>query len=289
MKGSPGLAVVIPAGPADDVEDTVASVLHYAESPRTVVIVDDRHQHGESLGALSRMSPDVHVIPAPPRAPGSHGGLWVKIAAGYCYALNLDRFDLFLRLDTDAVVIGRGLEELARRRFESSPKAGLLGSYRIATSGGGRDWTWPARQLATECGARGLRHPHLRRLLREIRRLAEDNDYVAGEHVLGGAYVHSGDAVRSLAARGWLELPVLASSKLGEDHLFALLTVAAGYSIEDFGGPDDPLALFRRGLPAAPSDLLAAHKLVTHSVRRFQDLDERAIRAEFASARARDQ
>jgi hypothetical protein len=68
----------------------------------------------------------------------------------------------------------------------------------------------------------------------------------------------------------------------------ALLTAAAGFRIGDFGGPADPLALKWQGLPAHPADLLTAGKLVTHSVRSWQNLSERQIRNIFAQARTED-
>lgn len=68
----------------------------------------------------------------------------------------------------------------------------------------------------------------------------------------------------------------------------ALLTLAAGYQIYDFGGPADPLALRWRGLPAHPDDLLANGKLVIHSVRSWGNLAEKEIRDIFKQARARD-
>jgi hypothetical protein len=81
------------------------------------------------------------------------------------------------------------------------------------------------------------------------------------------AILYRHGALAEMNRRGWLDLPELGDSYAGEDHLFGLLTVAAGYRTADFGGPGDPLATRWRGLPAAPADLLAAGKLVTHSVR----------------------
>ena len=66
----------------------------------------------------------------------------------------------------------------------------------------------------------------------------------------------------------------------------ALLTIAAGFRIGDFGGPADPLALRWHGLPAHPAELLAGVKLITHSVRSWGDLTEGQIRSIFAEARA---
>jgi hypothetical protein len=66
----------------------------------------------------------------------------------------------------------------------------------------------------------------------------------------------------------------------------SLMTVASGYKIADFGGPEHPLAVKWNGLPAHPAELLAKGKLVTHSVRSWGDLTEREIRSIFAQARA---
>jgi len=283
MVAGPALAVVIPAGPRDDVADTLASVLHHTAPPRLVVIVDDT---GRDVGTvLEATSPDVKVVRAPPRAAGSHGGLWVKIAAGYRYALAAFDFDVLLRLDADALVIGDGIAESAARRFAADPRLGLLGSYRRGPDGGTRDWSPAAAALRSECSLRGLRRPRSRSVLRGLSAQATARGYVAGEHALGGAYLHSGVAVRAISGHGWLDLPALCRSKLGEDHLFALITVASGFDIGDFGGPDDPLAISWTGLPAAPADLLARGKLVTHSVRSWGDLGERDIRAFFAAER----
>jgi hypothetical protein len=65
----------------------------------------------------------------------------------------------------------------------------------------------------------------------------------------------------------------------------SMLTIAAGFKIGDFGGPSDPMALRWQGLPAHPTALLAAKKLVTHSVRSWGDLGEAEIRGIFAQAR----
>jgi hypothetical protein len=92
--------------------------------------------------------------------------------------------------------------------------------------------------------------------------------------------------VGALEREGFLDLPELGASQLGDDHLLGLLAVAAGYRIGDFAGPDDPLALGWKGLPASPEELLTRQKLITHSVRRWGALGEPEIRSYFARARA---
>ncbi len=280
------IAVIIPAGPHDDVADTMASVIHYTVPSRIVVVIDDTGTAAGHTGMAGGPWPDTVVLPAPSSAPGGQGGLWVKLATGYRWLL--DRYEprIILRLDADALVIGSGLESAAEYAFSRDPRVGMLGSYRIGPDGGQRDTSWASRQLRIETGLRGLFHPKRRATLRHCRQAARRHGYADGESALGGAYIHRYEAATSIDERGWFSQPWLASSKLGEDHIMAMLTVAAGYQIGDFGGPGDPLALRWRGLPAHPADLLNAGKLITHSVRSWAGLTERQIRDLFAQARS---
>ncbi|MCU1495360.1 MAG: hypothetical protein JWO62_3124 [Acidimicrobiaceae bacterium] len=277
-------AVVIPAGPRDDIADTVDSVLVNIAHPRHIVLVDDTHGQRPELEELRRVR-DITVLDAPRGAPGGFGGLWVKIATGYRHLAEHFAPQLVLRLDTDALVLAPGFEQEALDLFARDDRIGLLGSYRIDALGGRRDFTPAARILAHETGPLGLRSPALRRQLRSLTALANAHGYEAGEHCLGGAYVHSGAALRALNARGWLDQPLLARSRAGEDHLMGLLTRAAGFSIHDFGGPDDPFALRWRGMPYSPELLHEKGKLVTHSVRGQGSTDEARIRSYFAALR----
>jgi hypothetical protein len=283
------IAVIVPAGPGDDVLDTVDSVVRYADPSRVILVVDDRgdQRPEQSQARLRQLSPDIAVLPAPAARPGRYGGLWVKLSAGYQWILtNLDP-DLVMRLDADAVMLGPGLEDRAERSFASDRTVGLLGSYRIGADGGRRDFSWVARQLRSETGLRGFARLGMRGQLRHYHRLARRNGYEDGEHVLGGAYIHRAAAISAIAGNGWLdEARSVERTRLGDDHLISMLTVAAGYRIADFGGPDGPMALAWQGLPAHPADLLALGKLVTHSVRSWHDLTEQQIREIFAAARA---
>ena len=281
---------MVPAGPRDDALDTLASVVHYTDPSRIIVVIDDRSDLTKNSSRIRALSSDIVVVSAlPGLPPGAFGGLWVKLAAGYRWLLERYEPSMVLRLDTDALLIGAGLEAAAEQAFARDPGVGLLGSYRIGPDGKRRDNSWAAHQIRAEAGLRGLLRPKRRASIRGHLRSARKHGYTDGDHVLGGAYIHSYPALSRIYKNGWLDEPWMATSHIGDDHFFSMLTMAAGYRIADFGGPSDPMALRWRGMPAHPADLLATGKLVTHSVRSWQDLGEQQIRAIFAQARARDQ
>jgi hypothetical protein len=267
--------------------DTLDSVLCYAGASRIVVVVDDTGGNDDFAKRAEVMSDEIAVIPAPPQAMGGYGGLWVKIAVGYRWMLERYAPQVILKLDTDALLIGDGLADHAAKRFAADPSVGLIGPYRIAADGSVRDWSWGARMLRIESGPLGLRYPSMRASQRRLLKLARPNGYIYGEHALGGGYIHSLSLADDIHARGWWNIPALASSRLGEDMIMGLLAVAAGYRIGDFGRPEDPVAARWRGLPAHPDELLAAGKLLTHSVRSWNDLQEPEIRRIFGEARER--
>lgn len=239
MREHKRIAVVLPVGPNDgpDALDTLASIIHYADESRIIVVVDDTVPRSGFAGRAREMSQDIVVLPAPPHAPGGQGGLWVKLAAGYQWLLELYAPDVILRLDVDALLIGPGLADRAAEEFAKDSRVGLIGSYRVKSDGEIRDWSWAARRIRIEMGPRGLMHPTCRKVLRELMSPARTNGYIAGEHPLGGGYIHSLMAADALRARGWFKLPSLARSFLGEDMIMGLVTVAAGYRIADFGLP----------------------------------------------------
>jgi hypothetical protein len=281
------IAVIIPAGPRDDIVDTLDSVVRYTDPvSRVIVVVDDtKGAHGDR-GHIASPSPDIAVIDPVPARPGTDGGLWVKVAAAYRWVLQRYRPALIMRLDADALFLGPGIEAAAEAAFGQDPRVGLLGSYRVGPTGAPRDFAPVASELHAEIGPRGLRNPRLRTGLRHFTRLARQHGYEDGEHVLGCAYLHSFPAASRINANGWFDQPWLEASRLCDDQIMSLLTVAAGYRIADFGGPSGPLALKWQGLPAHPADLLATGKIVTHSVRSWGGLSEKEIRGIFAAARA---
>jgi hypothetical protein len=290
MRTKTRVAVVVPAGPGeDDLLDTLDSVVRYTDQDRVIVVMDDVSRAGQRLPDLAAVSPDIVVFRPPDGLPGDRfTGLWLKLAATYHWLLERYEPELVLRLDADALVLGPGIEALAERAFAADPKLGLLGSYRVGPDGGERDFGWLAHQLRVKAGVLGLVRPRRRAVIRHYWRLARAQGYVDGEHILGAAVVLRYPALAAIDRNGWFTGP-WPDVMLGEDHIISMLMIAAGYRIGDFGGPDDPMALKWIGLPAHPDDLLARGKLITHSVRSWQDLDQAQVRAIFAAARRHGQ
>jgi len=287
MRINKRVAFVVPAGRSDDdLVDTVTSILHYSDPARLVVVIDDMSRSGASFPNVQELSPDIVVLQPPTGLPSNgFGGLWAKTAFAYHWLLERYQPRLVVRFDSDALLIGAGLETCAERAFASDSRLGVLGAYRLGPDGGERDFAWAANQVRVTAGIRGLLHPRRRTAVRRYRELARAHGYTDGDHALGGAYILSAEAIGTIDRKGWFTRPGLSDVMMGEDHITSMLAVAAGYRIGDFSGPDDPMALKWIGLPAHPADLLSRGKLVTHSVRSWADLSQAEIRAIFAAAR----
>jgi hypothetical protein len=277
------VVVLMPVGPADDATDSIRSALHYLGPSRAVVVIDDTRDPARR-NEIDALGPDVHVVPSSGER-GKRGGLFLKLAAGYRYALRRVGFEVLRRMDADALVIGPRPEDDAIAALASRPGTGLLGSFRVRADGAPRDMEPVARLLRHEAGLLGIRRPRRWRVLQGWLREARANGYRDGDHVLASAYFHRRDCVHDIARRGWLEPAPLSTSTLTDDHLMSLLTVAAGWAIDDFGGPEHILALRWRGLPMHPDELVRRRKKITHSVRAWESMGEQEIRARFAAAR----
>lgn len=274
----------MPVGPKDDALDTAASILHYSDEATELLVIDD--SGALRLGdALSRLSPRVHVVMAGPH-PGRMGGLYVKLAGGFRHAIRHFDFRCVVRFDTDALLLGPGLEQRAIEEFAANPRLGLIGSHLVDCNGERRDAEGAVSRWISDELADDATEPRLVADLRRLLHLAEMQGYVRGEHCLGGVALFSRPCLQALETRGFLDFESFAHSRLGEDHLFGMATKAAGFDLGDFVTGDKPLALRFKGLPMAPEDLVIQRKLATHSVRSWHERTEDEIREFFRDRRA---
>jgi hypothetical protein len=280
--------VLIPVGPRTAVRhlnDTILSVLRFVRSELRIVLVDNT-VGGLILHDLPK-SEAIDIVRVESGEEYSvFGRLYMQSSRAIEHVLNSWEFDLLLRLDDDALLVGSGAEEEAMEAFRGNPGIGCLGSYRVTCMGATRDFRPAARRVCFETSIFGRMADPLRwRSLKEIYSLAASYGYEAGEHCLGAACFYRREVLATMRDKGLLSRPELLTTRLSDDQLFGMLVKAAGYQIMDFAGPGQPLGLAWRGLPASPRMLLAIGKKIVHSVKSWKDADQDQIRREFALMR----
>ena len=293
MKEQTDIVVVMPVGPRcrmQYVSDTIRSLNVHAPERYPVILIDDS-QMGTGK-ALQDIFPDQVVVLPVQKNRGKAGGLYSSLCEAFCYALDHYHFRLVLRMDTDALVIGQDPAAEALAYFDLHPETGMAGSYisrRFAPDGFGnmQDNAYPRNTLLVgTCTWKFIRRPRVNWTLRKLMFRAFLNGYELGENIQGGAYFISCNCLMLLRQEGLLPLRILSRSILMEDHLFSLLTRAAGMQLGDLGGSDGPFGCVWKGLPAAPESLLQSGKKIIHSVRSWKNLDEQEIRLYFKHQRS---
>ncbi len=291
MKERVKLLVVIPIGPLgpklrfEHIVDTIDSVRHYATPDHRMILQDNSTSQnvGEQLRA---QFPDLIVIRTPENY-GLSGGLYKAESLAYLYAYSTFEYQALIRMDTDALMTGAGLEDEAIARFRQNPDLGQLGQYKISSNGEASDFSWPKREIQSEIGQQGRltdreRCEFLRRLVAQ----AQAHGYELGEHILGGVSVLSPRFIERMVQGNLLLREEIRRSRLQEDHIFSLLVRAVGMEMGEFGGPDDPMAIRWQGLPCSPEDVVRRSKKIIHSTRFWETMDEDAIRDFFRRQRA---
>jgi len=284
MGALPRLVVVVPIGPRCQptfVADTLESVDRYSVAGRRLLLLDNS---GRGTAREFADRPRTEVLVTPWR--GSGGALYMSLSAGFHAALR-EPFDVLLRLDTDALVIGSGYEAHAARYFAQHPRTACLGSYRTGYDGSARSFAPPRRQFRRYFVRRAVRHPMDAVRVGFLVGRAFRHGYELGESVLGGACLYSHWGVSALSRAGLLGDQALARTDLEEDHIFALALRSLGFEFAGFGSRDDdlPMGVKWIGLPASPEELISKRKAIIHSTRKWNDLDEVAIREVFARHR----
>lgn len=233
--------------------------------PYRVIVVDDSGELG-TWRALARY-PEVDLLRNWHRT--GLQDLMRSLQRAYRHALDRYQFQALLKLDTDALVTGSGVDLDILEVLRAHPDVGMIGARRWRDQ---QQHLWKAHLEA---------NPSMWRRLIET---AERNGYVRGESVLGGAYAVSYPCLAAMASRGFLSL-VPSGPRIAEDVVFSLFTCAAGYRLYDLSGAGQPLAMAWRGLPMPARQVLAEGKKVIHSLKFApDDLRDRIV---FARARRR--
>ena len=284
--------VVIPLGPKckmDYVIDTISSVLHYIPEERAILIADDS-QNPDFVRKIEAFYPDAIILSSRQNL-GKGSGLYVNLSIAYRYALDHFDFEVLLRLDTDALMIGYGADEAIASYFAAHPDVGLAGTYvkgNHHVDEWGNKWDSYGGRVYTIAIAKVVNLYFLRAplsLWRMRRRLfkAIYHGYEFGDLIFGGSYAFSRAGLEALRAEGLLPMPNFLGVNLEEDHIFSVLMRSVN---KELGNLTEVFGCVWKGLPASPEQLCEADKKIIHSTRYYKKLlREGDIRTFFRSRR----
>jgi hypothetical protein len=264
----------------DDVVDTLNSIIYYTTPDRRIIIQDNSTPM--HLGErLKQTFPDLLVVRSPQNY-GLYGGLYKAESLALIFAQTAFNFQVLFRMDIDAIITGKGLEDDAIQYFKDNPKVGILGNY--LTSGEGVEW--PRQQMSSQAGWIGwLRDSQRSGYLRKLISMARANGYKPGDHVLGGACIFSAALVEKMVRQGFLLREELRRSKLQNDHLFCLICKAAGMDMADYHSDGHPMSVAWRGMAMSPQESVEKGKKLIHSTRFWKDMNEEQVRMFFRARR----
>lgn len=261
--------------------DTAESLTHFLPQARFIVLDDT----GTGLG--SRLDLPNSVVLPNEGEPGRHGLLYRRICAGFDEALR-QPFDILLRIDDDAVVLGNTFAQRAQALFAREPDVALLGNHYQTYLLERRSFVHAARRIRRILVTRDALDDVERTLrVAQLYTRAKRYRYERGEHVLSAVSIWNPRAVEALRQAGLFADPGLVRTHMAEDHIFGLAIRSLGFRMQQFGtGEDDlPVGASRKGLPASPDELVAAGKELVHSTKSWCGRREEDVRATFRDAR----
>jgi len=266
--------------------DTIDSVEYHVKETHHIIAVDDCSPSRWNE-QLKRDRPHITVL-RNSRTHGGRSGLYVTQAIASKYALEHFDFTVFIKIDTDALMVGRSLVTMAIDKFQARPELGILGSYRFRADGHRRQWwRWKLAFFLESTRLRILigRPPLWRAALKQARQ----SGYDVGENILGGCYILNVTCLQAMAQHGYLDYEydnVIAHSRIGDEIIFSLFCKASGFDIGDFGRPDDPMVIALDVVPMPTELITAKGKSVIHSVKKgFRNETQHALREHFRALR----
>jgi hypothetical protein len=294
MKKNKDLVIVIPIGPNSKftyAADTIKSIQFYVSCSYKIIVIDNSQRNlGQSL---KDFLPDIDILKTASDG-GKMGGLYISLANAFKYALNNYEFPFLLRMDDDALIIGKDPEKQAAAIFNKYSEIGMLGRHikgRFSPDiyGNKHDNVYPRNTLlAGTCTWKFIKRPLINMKLRSLMIKGLANGYELGENIQGGAYFISRECIKRMAHAGYLPVFRLRKSILCEDHIFSLLTKVVGLKLGDLSGFGESFGVAWQGLPASPEKLYEDEKTIIHSVRHWQEMNEDDIRSFFAACREKE-
>lgn len=238
---------------------TIRSVRRYCRDYHVIVLADGPR---ESFAGDVRTADDVTVRYFPTPSNRHWGRIWQMQNEGLIGALrrtDISRDCIFVKIDSDAVVVREGLIERAQRLFGGDPRIGQLGQCSRNIVGKpleNRGWqSYFARRtspvglakafwlLRRESGGVGEALRQTQRL-KDLLGLARLNGYRDGEFAIGGSYILSRASAEAMLRDGWLtDSPFRFFPKVGEDVMMTPHVYASGFLARDDVEPDGIFAI----------------------------------------------
>lgn len=270
--------VVVGPGERENLAELVESVRHYEGSDIKIVVADDATgEYPESL--VRRRFPTLDFVRA--RIPGGNASCSYRTQQlGLLHLLNHYDVPVILKLDPDSLMIGHGAFDLAIARFAADPRLGELGTTDRNASGALTDYRFSV----------WMAHPEIRwsRRWRHLVGLARQR---AGHlrFAQGGGYFVARRAFDAARDQRLLPFRQPSWSLLTEDVVTGLIIQAAGYRVDSFGAPGEPIASDTRMMPVEPQTAVEHGFKVVHSVRSTPaGRSEAEVRGFFRAERQRE-
>ncbi|MGC9949066.1 MAG: hypothetical protein ABSF64_22080 [Bryobacteraceae bacterium] len=289
-----GYAAIVPIGPgAVEVRrfhDLLDSLFAYEPEARLCVTIDSarRARRVAPRGNRSRGCQFVTL-----RAPYQDQGepLMGRLSAGILLALRTvqqtGRFEFVLRMDTDALAIGR-FQDAIRALLAAHPEVGMLGT--LGCTCRREAWYYGCERTATSDVFKALDtvpagHSAFARI-REHARLAVENGYAGKEYCQGGAYALSPAMLTRLSSMGCLDRPEdWLPLAVPEDVMMGMYARTVGLRSVDCSLPGQPFGNHFGGLAYRPGELVERGYALIHSVKRDLEHSESEIRRYFRARR----
>ena len=304
--GLPALkfGIIIPVGPStNDLErarDVLASVLAYEPDTPLVLFIDDggkdrRLNEKFQVHATCRLVNIFNTRNG--RGIGETSGLAAGMILSIAWLHANVRCSFVMKLDTDALIIAPFAEKILHA-LASHPEVGMVGLYDRMCDGSVRDQSSFSKMLGKLAAPFAVwRNPpgwgyvtiHLwgrgAKIRQQIREALEAG-YRPAEFILGGAYAFTGEAVRRIAERGYLDDPfVWLGTHFSEDVVLSMYVCAVGLRLHGMTSEGEPFAVQHYGLPDTPERLVERGYSVIHSVKSDRNFSEPAIREFFRKRR----
>lgn len=194
---------------------------------------------------------DVRIFSASEPSKGHWGKIWILYIRAMVEASwedDVSASAIFVKFDTDALIIREGFTERAHRIFSTRPAAGQLGQIFSNVRGGRLANAGWSNYFDKMMGWRGLRQ-FIRSALKEGKSLqtgfqaywyfkalvkgAVENGYVLGEFCIGGCFILRRELIAGMMERVLLDKSPFGILTIGDDVIMTLYVYWLGFAAMD--------------------------------------------------------